>query len=101
MQFDVFSHKNSNPYPLLIEVQSDIIDLPGRRVMVPLVHHESFSEKVSNDLCPEIRINNETYRAVIYAIGTVPERFLTEVVGDVSHHGNEIKDALYRMIWGF
>ncbi|MFC7506329.1 CcdB family protein [Pantoea stewartii] len=41
MQFDVYSHKNGKKYPYLVEVQSYLIDTPGRLMVAPLLFRAS------------------------------------------------------------
>ncbi|MCD3105351.1 hypothetical protein GFK09_25450, partial [Salmonella enterica subsp. enterica serovar Enteritidis] len=49
-------------YRLFVDVQSDIIDTPGRRMAVPLVSARLLSEKVPRDLYPVMHIGDEPYR---------------------------------------
>ncbi|EEJ3090089.1 plasmid maintenance protein CcdB, partial [Salmonella enterica subsp. enterica serovar Oranienburg] len=37
MQFKVYTCKRESRYRLFVDVQSDIIDTPGRRMVIPLV----------------------------------------------------------------
>lgn len=36
MQFKVYAYKRESRYRLFVDVQSDIIDTPGRRMVIPL-----------------------------------------------------------------
>lgn len=36
MQFKVYTYKRESRYRLFVDVQSDIIDTPGRRMVIPL-----------------------------------------------------------------
>ncbi len=47
MQFKVYTCKRESRYRLFVDVQSDIIDTPGRRMAVPLVSARLLSEKGS------------------------------------------------------
>lgn len=46
MQFKVYTCKRESRYRLFVDVQSDIIDTPERRMAVPLVSARLLSEKV-------------------------------------------------------
>lgn len=35
MQFKVYTYKRESRYRLFVDVQSDIIDTPGRRMVIP------------------------------------------------------------------
>ncbi|EDV9699820.1 plasmid maintenance protein CcdB, partial [Salmonella enterica subsp. enterica serovar Salford] len=38
MQFKVYTYKRESRYSLFVDVQSNIIDTPGRRMVIPLVN---------------------------------------------------------------
>lgn len=39
MQFKVYTYKRESRYRLFVDVQSDIIDTPGRRMVIPWPVH--------------------------------------------------------------
>ncbi|MDU1619191.1 MAG: CcdB family protein [Klebsiella michiganensis] len=47
MQFKVYAYKRESRYRLFVDVQSDIIDTPGRRMVIPLASARLLSDKVS------------------------------------------------------
>lgn len=47
MQFKVYAYKRESRYRLFVDVQSDIIDTPGRRMVIPLASAWLLSDKVS------------------------------------------------------
>ncbi|HBY1516531.1 TPA: CcdB family protein [Klebsiella aerogenes] len=47
MQFKVYAYKRESRYRLFVDVQSDIIDTPCRRMVIPLASAGRLSEKVS------------------------------------------------------
>ncbi|VCZ27870.1 Toxin CcdB [Escherichia coli] len=46
MQFKVYTYKRESRYRLFVDVQSDIIDTPGRRMVIP-ASARLLSDKVS------------------------------------------------------
>ena len=44
MQFKVYAYKRESRYRLFVDVQSDIIDTPGRRMVIPLVSARLLSD---------------------------------------------------------
>ncbi|HGS6560718.1 TPA: CcdB family protein, partial [Klebsiella variicola subsp. variicola] len=50
MQFKVYAYKRESRYRLFVDVQSDIIDTPGRRMVIPLASARLLSDKVSCEL---------------------------------------------------
>ena len=45
MQFKVYTYKRESRYRLFVDVQSDIIDTPGRRMVIPLASARLLSDK--------------------------------------------------------
>ena len=80
MQFKVYAYKRESRYRLFVDVQSDIIDTPGRRMVIPLASARLLSDKVSRELYPVVHIGEE--------------------VADLSHRENDIKNAINLMFWG-
>ncbi|MDU5433438.1 MAG: CcdB family protein [Klebsiella pneumoniae] len=85
MQFKVYAYKRESRYRLFVDVQSDIIDTPGRRMVIPLASARLLSDKVSRELYPVVHIGDDSYR---------------EEVADLSHRENDIKNAINLMFWG-
>ncbi|EJJ5236363.1 CcdB family protein, partial [Salmonella enterica] len=54
MQPKVYACKRENHYRLFVDVQSDIIDTPGRRMVIPLASARQLSDKVSRELYPVV-----------------------------------------------
>ncbi|MBS9429375.1 ccdB family protein [Photorhabdus akhurstii] len=53
MQFVVYQYKRSkSKYSIFVDVQRDIIEAPGRRMVIPLVEADHFSNKVNRHLFP-------------------------------------------------
>ncbi|EKQ1405206.1 CcdB family protein, partial [Salmonella enterica] len=46
MQLKVYACKRESRYRLFVDVQSDIIDTPGRRMVIPLASARLLSDKV-------------------------------------------------------
>lgn len=62
MQFKVYTYKRESRYRLFVDVQSDIIDTPGRRMVIPLASARLLSDKVSRELYPVVHIGDESWR---------------------------------------
>ncbi|NAH95550.1 hypothetical protein GUB94_22050 [Escherichia coli] len=45
MQFKVYTYKRESRYRLFVDVQSDIIDTPGRRMVIPLASARLLAER--------------------------------------------------------
>lgn len=100
MQYRVYTYKRDSRYRLFVDVQSDIIDTPGRRMVIPLVSARLLSDKVTRELYPVVPIGDENYRLMTTDMASVSTVVIGEEVGDLSHSENDIKNAINLMFWG-
>ncbi|EAO5527880.1 type II toxin-antitoxin system toxin CcdB [Salmonella enterica subsp. enterica serovar Monophasic] len=100
MQFKVYRYKKESRYSLFVDVQSDIIDTLGRRMVIPLVSTRLLSEKVSRELYPVVHVGDESYRLMTTDMASVPVSVIGEETADLSHRENDIKNAINLMFWG-
>ncbi|MDE8742530.1 type II toxin-antitoxin system toxin CcdB [Pectobacterium polaris] len=100
MQFIVYQYKRASHYKMFVDVQSDIVDTPKRRMVIPLIEAHHLSEKVNKTLFPLIRIDGEDYRLMTTELSSVPAEVIGEVIADLGDYADEIKDALNLMFWG-
>lgn len=100
MQFKVYTYKRESRYSLFVDVQSDIIDTPGRRMVIPLVSTCLLSDKVTRELYPVVHIGDDSYRLMTTDMANVPATVIGEEVADLSHRENDIKNAINLMFWG-
>lgn len=100
MQFIVYGYKRASHYQMFVDVQSDIVETPKRRMVIPLIEGHHLSEKVNRTLFPLIRINGEDYRLMTTELSSVPVEVIGEVIADLGEYANEIKDAINLMFWG-
>ncbi|ACT11550.1 MULTISPECIES: type II toxin-antitoxin system toxin CcdB [Pectobacterium] len=100
MQFIVYQYKRASHYTMFIDVQSDIVDTPKRRMVIPLIESHHLSEKVNKTLFPLIRIDGEDYRLMTTELSSVPVEVIGKVIADLGDCADEIKDALNLMFWG-
>ncbi|EDR5405303.1 type II toxin-antitoxin system toxin CcdB [Salmonella enterica] len=100
MQFKVYACKRESRYRLFVDVQSDIIDTPGRRMVIPLVSARLLSDKVSRELYPVVHIGDESYRLITTDMASVPAAVTGEEVADLSYRENDIQNAISLMFRG-
>lgn len=101
MQFKVYTYKRESRYRLFVDVQSDIIDTPGRRMVIPLASARLLSDKVSRELYPVVHIGDESWRMMTTDMASVPVSVIGEEVADLSHRENDIKNAINLMFWEY
>ncbi|MFJ5390862.1 type II toxin-antitoxin system toxin CcdB [Pectobacterium sp. CHL-2024] len=100
MQFIVYQYKRTSHYKIFVDVQSDIVETPKRRMVIPLIESHNLSEKVNKTLFPLIRIDGEDYRLMTTELSSVPVEVIGEEIADLGEYADEIKDAINLMFWG-
>lgn len=100
MQFKVYACKRESRYRLFVDVQSDIIDTPGRRMAIPLVSARLLSDKVPRDLYPVVHIGDDSYRLLTTEMTSVPASVIGEAVADLNVKKDEILSAVILMLRG-
>ncbi|EAR6709854.1 type II toxin-antitoxin system toxin CcdB [Salmonella enterica] len=100
MQFKVYTCKRESRYRLFVDVQSDIIDTPGRRMAVPLVSARLLSDRVPRDLYPVMHVGDEPYRLLTTDMASVSASVIGEEVADLSLQENDIRNAINLMFRG-
>ncbi|KAB3085605.1 type II toxin-antitoxin system toxin CcdB [Escherichia coli] len=100
MQFRVYNYKRKSYYSLFVDVQSDMIDTPGRRMVIPLVSAHLLSDKVPRELYPVVHVRDESWRMITTDMATVPVSAIGEEVTDLCYREDDIKNAINLMFRG-
>jgi toxin CcdB len=103
-QFAVHRNRNAATrarYPLLLEVQSDLLADIGTRVVVPLVVFSSLGASVLTTLTPALTIDGERYAALTPQLAGIAASELGAVVADASGERSAILAALDLLITGY
>ncbi len=66
-----FTPIKESRYRLFVDVQSDIIDTPGRRMVIP-ASARLLSDKVSRELYPVVHVGDESWRMMTTDMASVP-----------------------------
>ncbi|MEQ9844852.1 type II toxin-antitoxin system toxin CcdB [Pectobacterium brasiliense] len=93
-------YKRSCHYKAFVDVQSDIVETPKRRMVIPFIESHHLSEKVNKALSPQIRIDGEDYRLMTTELSSVPVEVIGGEIVGLAEYGDEIKDAINFMLWG-
>ena len=97
MQFCVYRLDDD----LVVDVQSDMVEARGTRIVVPLLH-ESHGELPLRGLEPTIEIEDERYVLLTAEIAAVPATHCTGLpIADLREEQDRIKAALDFLIYGF
>ncbi|KML72336.1 plasmid maintenance protein CcdB [Pectobacterium carotovorum subsp. carotovorum ICMP 5702] len=81
-------------------MQSDIVETPKRRMVIPLIESHHLSDKVNKMLFPQIRINGEDYRLMTTELSSVSVEVIGKAIADLGDYSDEIKGAINLMFWG-
>lgn len=85
---------------MLLDVQNDILDIFGSRVVVPLVPGSKFTMLIAR-LNPEFHVDNRSYIMLTQQIATVATSALGAPVASLKQHQHEITTALNMLFQGF
>lgn len=102
-QFTV--HRNPNPatrgaVPLLLDVQSDLLEELDTRVVVPLHRSSSLKGGVIKTLMPDVEVDGSTYTAVTPQLAGIPKKSLGAKVASLSARRYDIVAALDLLVTG-
>lgn len=102
-QFTV--HRNPNPdtraaYPLLLDIQSDLISDLSSRVVVPLCPAPAMKGKLIKTLMPVFEVDGEQYAMLTPQLAGVSNKQVGGKVADLAQCRDEIIAALDLLITG-
>jgi toxin CcdB len=99
-QFDVHKDRNGKTYPLLLDVQADLLTHLDTRVVVPLALKRSYRIKPMRILNPIVVVRNVEYVAVFQELAAIVTGDLGEVVGSVASQRPVVIAALDFLLTG-
>jgi toxin CcdB len=102
-QFSV--HRNPNPgtkaaFPLLLDVQSDLIVDLDTRVVVPLCPASARKGQLIGTLTPVFEIDGKSYVMLTPQLAGISKNQVGAIVADLSLHRHEIVAALDLLMTG-
>lgn len=103
MQFDVYENKNASTkrrFPYLLDVQAELLDSIGTRVVIPLAVETESKEIILSQLMPVLPVQGQNHVAVTPQLAGIPVRELSSPVENLSNFRTEILAALDLLITG-
>ncbi len=102
-QFGV--HRNPNPaaraaFPLLLDIQSDLVADLGTRVVVPLCPASAMKGKIIDTLMPVFEIGGKQYVMLTPQLAGIDKKQMGAKVADLAHQRDAIVAALDLLITG-
>jgi toxin CcdB len=99
-QFDVHRNPRGGDYPLLIDVQSDLLQRLATRVVVPLITAKRYGGRPITRLNPTAKIRAVEYVLVFQELAAIPASALGESVTSLADRRVELVAALDLLFTG-
>ena len=102
-QFTVYKNKNSRTkktFPLLLDIQSDLLDQLRTTIVIPLGKYSIVKEQVITKLCPIVEIDGTEYAALTQQMAGIERALLGPRVTNISDHRSEFIDAIDLIVSG-
>ena len=103
-QFAVYKNKNprtKSTFPLLVDVQSDLLESLNTRVVVPLTKAAGFTKKPVSHLTPSVNFDGEAYLLMTPQLAGIPRSELGAEVGALAENHHAILAAVDFLLTGF
>jgi toxin CcdB len=99
-QFDVFKNPRGGAYPLLLDVQADVLARLATRVVVPLMTLKRYGSKPITRLNPIASIDGTDYVFVFQELAAIPAATLGEPVTSLASRRAELTAAVDLLFTG-
>ena len=100
-RFDVYRF-DSSAAPLVVDVQSDLLEDLASRVVVPLVPVRKATKEVLPRLKPKIVVDGKDYILMTTDLAALPRARLGSRIGNIeTAHRDDISNALDFLFFGF
>jgi toxin CcdB len=102
-QFTVYKNKNPRSrttFPLLVDVQADLLDELETRVVIPLTKAPALSRKPISRLTPSVEVDGENYLMITPQLAGIARSELGAVVGNIAEQRVIIIGALDLLLTG-
>lgn len=95
------SQRTKSTFPLLVDVQSDLLDQLQTRVVIPLTKTSALAKKPLSNLTPTLKFDGETYVLVTPQLAGIARTDLGAQVGSLAEQRQAILAALDFLLMGF
>jgi toxin CcdB len=82
-QFDVYRNPRAGTFPLLLDIQAELVSSLGTRVVVPMATPKQYGTKPITRLNPAARVKGIEYVLVFQELAAVPASALGEPVASL------------------
>lgn len=102
-QFTIYQNKNSQSkkeYPLLLDIQTNLLDSLQTTVVVPLKKLETNKDKVLTQLTPTFTIEGVDYLMFTPQLAGIQRKELGKAISDIEYARTDILNALDFLLTG-
>jgi toxin CcdB len=103
-QFTVYRNKSTrtkSTFPILVDVQSDLLDELQTRVVIPLTKSAALAKKPVSHLTPPIQLDGETYLLMTPQLAGISKTDLGPPIGSIIEQREAIVAAIDFLLTGF
>ena len=93
-QFDVHKNPRAGLFPLLLDIQSDLLGRLATRVVVPMATRKQFGAKPISHLNPTARVRGVEYILVFQELAAIPVTALGQPVASLVERRADLVAAI-------
>ena len=99
-QFDIYRNPRKRRYPVLLDIQDDLLSQLATRVVVPLMTLSRYGAQPITRLNPTFEFDGTDYVAVFQELAAVPASILSKPIGSLAEHRSEFVGAIDLLFTG-
>jgi toxin CcdB len=99
-QFDVYRNPRGGTYPLVLDVQADLLAQLDTRVVVPMAPRERYAAELLRRATPVATVAGTEYVLVVPLLAAVARSALGKPVGSLASRRADLMSALDLMFTG-
>lgn len=99
-QFDLFKNPRGGTYPLLVDIQADVLSRLATRVVVPLVTVKRYGARPMTRLNPVVTVRGISYVLAFQELAAIPASALGERVGSLAEQRDDLVRAIDLLFTG-
>jgi toxin CcdB len=99
-QFDVYKDRKGRLYPLLLDVQAELLSNLDTRAVVPLAPRRRYPAKPIRGLNPIVKVQGAEYVAVFQELAAIAKQELGELQANLAASRSELIAAIDLLFTG-
>jgi toxin CcdB len=99
-QFDVHRNPRAGVFPLLLDIQADLLERLATRIVVPMATPKQLGAKPISHLNPTARVRGVEYVLVFQELAAIPASALGERITSLADRRSELIAAVDLLVTG-